>query len=207
MGAQQQRLGEVLATLGFRQTNKCARPKLADMPPKARDYVMELYHALGGIDPNPRLTPGPWDYAYDTNLVVELDESAHFNRYRAKTLEPPWAQHLPWYIAYTTYATTFEDACLKERGWGGYWTSTSTERQFGAAGPKGVLNGSGSPRWKQRALYDAMRDITAFHGDIRLVRLSVYDEVDSVTLGDSLTSKAPLNTEALHALIAERTVG
>jgi hypothetical protein len=206
VGAQQQRLGEELRKLGFSEVTKPPSPKLVAMPPTTREHVMELYQSLGGVHPDARLSTGPWDYAFEDNLVVELDESAHFNRYRATTLKPAWAQHLPWRSAYMAYAAEFEDVCLRDRGWGGYWTNTSTERQFGEPGTKGELDGAGSPRWKQRALYDAMRDITALHGGVRLVRLSVYDDVGGVLLGDTLKSRAPLDTDAFRALIAERTL-
>lgn len=207
MGAQQDRLGEVLRKLGFSKADKPPRPKLAAMPPKAHEQVMGLYRALGGIRPDPPLTTGPWDSAYAGNLVVELDESAHFNRYRAITLKPEWAEYLPWHSVYVTYTTEFEDVCLKDRGWGGYWTNTSAERMFGPPGTPHDLDGAGSPRWKQRALYDAMRDINALQGEVRLVRLSVYDDLGGVPLGLVLSGKAPLDTDALRALIDERTMG
>lgn len=207
MGAQQNRLGEILRELGFSEADKPPRPKLAAMPPEAQKQVMELYRALGGVLTDPPLATGAWDSAYTGNLVVELDESAHFNRYRAIALESAWAQQLPWGTAYAAYTVEFEDACRKGRSHSGYWTNPSTERQFGPPGPNGELDGAGSPRWKQRALYDAMRDITALHGDVRLVRLSVYDDLRGVTLGNVLSAKAPLDTEALRALIEDRTLG
>lgn len=207
MGAQQHRLEDALRELGFSEVDKPSRPKLAAMTPEAQEQVMDLYRALGGVHPDPPLTTGPWDSAYAGNLVVELDESAHFNRYRAITLEREWAQGLPWKAAYAAYAKEFEDACRKGRSHGGYWTNPSTERQFGPPGPNGQLDGAGSPRWKQRALYDAMRDIAALHGEVRLVRLSVYDDLGGVPLGSVLSGKAPLNIDVLRALIAERTLG
>jgi len=197
----------MLLTIGCREADKPPRPKLLAMPPTAREQVMELYRALGGVHAAPSLAAGPWDSAYEGNVVVELDESAHFNRYRAATLEPEWAQQLPWHSAYISYSVACEGVCLKERGWGGYWTNTSTERQFGPPGPKGELEGAGSPRWKQRALYDAMRDIVALHGDVRLVRLSVYDDLGGVPLGHALSGKAPLDAVALRVLVEERTLG
>ncbi len=207
MGAQQDRLGEVLGAMGFNETDKPPRAKLTAMSQPARQQVIELYHALGGIHPDPQLTTGPWDSAYSGNLVVELDESAHFNRYRALTLKPEWAQRLPWRSDYLTYAAQFEDVCRNEGGWGGYWTNDSTERLFGPPGPPRELDGAGSPRWKQRALYDAMRDITALDGGVRLLRLSVHDNLGRVLLGDVLSGRAPLVTDALRALIDERTLG
>lgn len=207
MGAEQDRLGKILRELGFSEVDKPPRPKLAAMSSEAQEQVAELYRALGGIHPDPSLTTGPWDSAYAGNLVVELDESAHFNRYRAITLEPEWAQHLPWRAAYATYTVEFDDTCRKGRSYGGYWTNDSAERQFGSPGSNGQLDGAGSPRWKQRALYDAMRDIAALHGEVRLVRLSVYDDLGGVPLGHALSGKAALNTDVLRALIEDRTLG
>lgn len=204
MGAQQDKLGITLRELGFSEADKPPRPKLTAMSPEAQEQVMDLYRALGGVHPDPPLTTGPWDSAYADNLIVELDESAHFNRYRAITLEPEWAHQLPWKTAYAAYATEFEEAC---RSYGGYWTNDSAERQFGPPGPNGQLDGAGSPRWKQRALYDAMRDITAMHGVVRLVRLSVYDDLGGVPLGDALSGKTPLDTDVLRELIEDRTLG
>lgn len=77
---------------------------------------------------------------------------------------------------------------------------------FGPAGPRGILDGAGSPRWKQRAICDAMRDAAALHRNVRLVRLSTYDEVGGATLGCALEGTAPVDRDALQRLIEERTV-
>lgn len=97
---------------------------------------------------------------------------------------------------YLKYATEFEDICRKERGWGGCWTKAPAERLFGPPGPRRERDGAGSPRWKQRALYDAMRDVTALHGDVRLVRMSVYDDLGGVPLANVLSGTAPLDADA-----------
>jgi hypothetical protein len=52
-----------------------------------------------------------------------------------------------------------------------------------------------------------MRDITALHGGVRMVRLSIYDSLGGVPLGAVLDGKAALNANALSALIDERTLG
>ena len=36
---------------------------------------------------------------------------------------------------------------------------------------------NGSPRWKQRAFYDYLRDVVALVNRIPLIRISVYDRV------------------------------
>jgi hypothetical protein len=137
---------------------------------------------------------------------VEYDESQHFNRYRALTLKADWATALPWQREYLGYSEQFEAECVRSRGWGGYWSNDSTERMFGPTGPQRELDGVGSPRWKQRALYDAVRDIAAIYGTVRLVRLAVYDEVDGIPLGQALDRPTLRDGDALRSLIEARTI-
>lgn len=206
MPKQQDTLFAALADMGFRNTSKPSGPRLATLPHDARTAISELYRELGGVHPDPRLAPGAWDSCYESDLIMEYDESQHFNRYRAKTLNSDWAVALPWRRDYLDYCDQFEGDCVKSRGWGGYWSNDSTERMFGTAGPPRDLDGAGSPRWKQRALYDAMRDIAAAHGIVRLARLAVYDDVGGITLGRALERPALLNHEALRAFVEARTM-
>ncbi len=71
------------------------------------------------------------------------------------------------------------------------------ERMFGSAD---------SSRWKQRALYDATKDMAALHGIIRMARLSVWDTVDGAVLGNVVTGLSDVKPGALMALVNERTV-
>lgn len=204
MPKQQDTLIQALSELGFEATDKPTTPRLQALPPDARDEVLDLYRVLGGVHPEPRLAPGAWDACFDGDLIIEYDESQHFNRYRATTLKRDWAQQLPWCVPYLGYSTEHEADCVKSRGWGGYWNNDSTERMFGTPGPERDLDGAGSPRWKQRALYDAMRDIAALYGAVRLVRLAVYDDVGGVSLGRALDRRALLDRDALRSLVAAR---
>lgn len=204
MPEQEHRLFAALAEMGFCSTPKPPSPRLATLAPPARAAILDLYRELGGTHPEPRLAPGAWDSCYESDLIVEYDESQHFNRYRAKTLEPAWAADLPWRHDYLGYCGEFEEDCLKSRGWGGYWSNDSTERMFGAASPSRDLTGAGSPRWKQRALYDAMRDIAAARGMVRLARLAAYDDVGGNTLGRVLSRPASMDHGALRALLEVR---
>uniref|UniRef100_A0A5Q5CFC0 Uncharacterized protein n=1 Tax=Mycobacterium sp. (strain JLS) TaxID=164757 RepID=A0A5Q5CFC0_MYCSJ len=152
------------------------------------------------------LRPGAWDLAFADGLVVELDEELHFNRYRLRTLEAPWSARLPWHDAYIVFCERQEQACLDAGRWGKRWTSPPCESMFGPPGEAGVLEGAGTPRWKQRALYDAMKDIAALTSDaLHLVRLSLWDTVGDVRLGDALSSSAPIDDERLLELVAQRT--
>lgn len=209
MGARQDTLTRILGESGYRAAaTKPARLRLEALGPHEQVEILRLYRHFGGVLDAPRLQPGAWDCPLEEGLIVELDESQHFNRYRRVTLKFAWAQQLPWRDSYLAYASQFEDVCVAERGWGGYWKSVSTERMFGPAGPSRTLDGAGSPRWKQRALYDAMRDMAALGGcGIRLARLSVYDRVGGARLDDVLDGRAALDREALRALINQRTIG
>ena len=91
--------------------------------------------------------------------------------------------------AYQTYCTKFENECLKAARWGGNWKNKSTERMFLASGKAGDLSGNGSSRWRQRAYYDFLRDITSKIHDFPVIRVSIYDTYRNRTLNDLLTNK------------------
>ena len=77
---------------GFRATAAPPpAPRLNALDAPARDRVVELFGTLSERTPVPPVRPGAWDLAFDDGLVVELDEELHFNRYRARTLQMPWA--------------------------------------------------------------------------------------------------------------------
>jgi len=167
--------------------------------------IAMLYYRLGGIDPLPIRT-GRWDMSF-SQLVIELDEEQHFNRYRQITLDTPFAAELPWSETYLSQCEAYEETCRKKASNRGYWTSPPTEKMFGPPGPRGELNGAGSPRWKQRAIYDAIRDASALNGSVRLARLSRWDEVGGVSLWQALGGGVPIDRDGLLSLIADRTVG
>ncbi|ORA38317.1 DUF7255 family protein [Mycobacterium aquaticum] len=205
MRARQDALVHILGEAGYKPAaTRSMRPHLKSLRPQDQQEILRLYRALGGTLDEPRLRPGPWDCVLEGGLIVELDESEHFNRYRRKTLEQAWAQRLPWCETYLRYCGQYESACSAERGWGSYWTSIATERLFGPAGPARLLEGAGSPRWKQRALYDAMRDIAAVGSGVRLARLAVYDMIGGASLAEMLDGK-PVDRDALREFVDERT--
>lgn len=140
--------------------------------------VVRTYNKLGGILDVPPLSFGKWDICLD-GFIVELDEEQHFNRYRAVTLES-YLYHVEKgfdIVNYAKYCVDYENNCLKKSSWGKYWTSPSTEKQFGLPGIKGDLENIGSPRWRQRAFYDYLRDAFAIIYRTPLVRISIYDKI------------------------------
>lgn len=184
-----------------------AAPRLPGMTEPAASWVLGIYRDLGGTLTSPILRPGGWDIPTAGGLIVELDEEQHFNRYRVTTLQADWTSVLPWADEYRTYGVDHEKTALKSHSSGGFWQSDGSMAQYGPAAPRGDLDGAGSPRWKQRALYDAMRDASAAAGIVTLARLSVYDIVGNARLGDALSGRGHLDAGALLDLIARRTSG
>jgi len=167
---------------------------------------MGLYTMLGGHDPTPHLRPGSWDLAFDGGLLVELDEQLHFNRYRATTLHEGWTAPLPWRDDYLRYCQDRETECLADGRWGKGWSNRSCELMFGRGDKPGVLGSAGSPRWKQRALYDAMKDAFAFStSGHRVARLSIYDKIGGLDLGVALDRGVASDSDALASLVQRRS--
>lgn len=160
---------------------------------------------LGGNAGFDRFRPGAWDLAFEDGLVVELDEQLHFNRYRATTLHEEWARFLPWRGSYLVYCQEREADCLTDGGWGKRWTNPSCERLFGPADPPGTFQAGGAPRWKQRALYDALKDAVALASTtVRLARLAIYDEVEGVELDAALEGRAEIDPMAAVSFTQSR---
>jgi hypothetical protein len=206
-GARAVALERLLERAGYRPiVGRLQPPRMIDLSPGAVDRVLELYRALGGTNSAASFRPGAWDLAFEVGLVVELDEELHFNRYRALTLDPSWTAQLPWRADYLAFASEHEPACLAAARWGRRWTNPSCERLFGAADPPGTLGSGGAPRWKQRALYDAMKDAAVVgHPDLRLARLSTVDMVGGVRLNDVLRGHTDVDIGALRDLLDRRS--
>lgn len=180
-------------------------PRLATLPPEMTARILDLFEALGGRSSSPSLRPGAWDLVCKGGVLVELDEELHFNRYRRLTLDPDWMKPLPWRQEYLALARDREAECLAAATWGKRWTNTSCELLFGASDPPGRFEANGAPRWKQRALYDAMKDAAALSDEsIHLVRLSTHDLVGGVRLGDALEGRADVDPDALGRFVTER---
>ena len=182
-----------------------ARPQLADLPEAAGAELLALYLALGGLQDAPKLRPGGWDLVFAEDLVVELDEELHFNRYRATTLGASWAAEAPWTEAYRVHCTEHEEHCLRAGAWGRRWTNTSSALMF-SGGPEGDLTGDGAPRWKQRAIYDVLKDAAILVPFApTLARVATHDEVEGVRLEAVLDGAAVVDPAAIRVLVERRT--
>lgn len=197
-------LGALLAELGYRKASYPV-PRVPGLSSPADGWILKLYRELGGIQDHPTLAPRGWDHPL-AGLIVELDEGQHFTTYRAVTLAQGWARALPWHDEYRSYIARFDSETSLRYGSAGFWTNPRAEKQFGPSAPARQLSAGGSARWKQRALYDAIRDASAIAGHVNLARLSVYDPVGGRPLGDVLLSPGTADLEALEALIDARTL-
>lgn len=181
-----------------------ARPRMSDLSEATAGELVELYRSLGGAHDHPDLRPGSWDLVFEGSVLVELDEELHFNRYRARTLAASWERTLPWTASYRDYCMDHESACLAAGSWGKRWTNDSAGRMF-SGGVAADLDGNGAPRWKQRALYDAIKDTLPGSGtDARLARIATHDQIEGVSLGAMLDGVAPIDVVGIRALVENR---
>ncbi|QYF91100.1 hypothetical protein [Arthrobacter sp. PAMC25284] len=206
MGKREAKLLELLGPEAKDAGSLIPRASTRLLPSNAKLEILSLFVQLGGIQSQPDFAAGPWDLLYRGKVLLELDEEQHFNRYRRTSLEP-WAGRLPWAERYLRFSADFEPECLRKGGRGGYWTSPATEKMFGPPDPFRSFAGKGSPRWKQRAFYDAIRDVYAlFVPGVSLARVSMYDRVGESELHEVLDGRVECSRAALVDLIESRIV-
>ncbi len=179
MGQMQNQLQRILSDHGDVTIGNVPYPRYADVAAsKYADEVMRVYRSLGGVLEQFPLNLRSWDLEFN-GVAVELDEYLHFNRYRRATLESAVYQELPRFPleAYRRYCDDYEERCLKAGSYGGKWSNPSCERQFGPAGAQKDLSGNGAARWRQRAFYDFVKDLSPLIIDVPVVRLSIWESI------------------------------
>ncbi len=141
--------------------------------------VVNVYRILGGVLSMPPIRVGKYDIDTD-NFIIELDEENHFNRYRLSTLNSPiYANNPNIDVAqYKKFCKNYEDRCRTD---GKYAKSDSTEKQFEYCELDGNLGDSRS-RWKQRAFYDFIKDITSIVKNVPIIRISIYEKYKGLTI-------------------------
>ena len=200
-------------------------------PANLCDAVWAVYRRLNGVQSRDELKarPGNWDMRVD-GVFVELDEHQHFNRYRLLTLESPVytdLMHFPL-AEYRAWCVQRERECRKKASRGNYWTTQKSKEQFGPPAPPGnlpppevirdvaevdVTRGTGSPRWRQRALYDFVKDAWILCSNARACRVSIWELVEvggtTKTVHDWLMKGPASNAldRALLDLVRRRTFG
>lgn len=174
-----------------------------------RKEVQGIYVELGGVLSEFPLRLRRWDLQIG-NVAVELDEERHFNRYRRRTLDSRLYSQLPLFplAVYREYCDKREAECLSSARYGGYWSNRSCVSQFGLAAPEGDLEGHGSPRWKQRAFYDFVKDLSPLVLGIPLARVSIWDLVQAngtdVLVAQALATRSEAAIQGIVQLIEAR---
>ena len=166
--------------------------------------IIDIYKKLGGIEEEYNYR-GKWDIVTD-ECIIEPDEQLHFNNYRFITLSSPLYDKINAFPVetYRNYCKRYKDKCLSAGSYGGKWTNSSCEKMFGPAQKNGDLTGNGSPRWKQRAFYDFVKDMSYLVTSIPVVRISVYDTISyhdrEKSLGDLLENNYIINSETVMGI-------
>lgn len=146
--------------------------------------ALKIYKNLGGVLPEIPVKAGSYDI--DTReFIIELDEENHFNRYRLATLDSViYQENKNLDVAkYKICCRQYEDKCRRTPL--GYWENPSAQKMFGVSPVDGDFGIDTPSRWKQRAFYDYIKDITSIVLDVPILRISIYDLYKGYTI-DSL---------------------
>ena len=176
----------VLQEYGEKKHSKLTKSQLS-LSPELYSEVKSMDKELGGTQEDPPLTFGPWDIS-TPEFIIELDEENHFNRYRLQTLNSNIYQMINGFRLdeYMRFCTLYESGCRKH---GGFWKNNSSEKLFVKSDDNGCLDGAGSSRWRQRAFYDFLRDVTGLIKEIPVIRLSIYQTFKGRKVYDIIESK------------------
>src|SRR3989304_741471 len=211
MGVMEQNLRYILSKQLYRVEDRQIQfPSYRDIEKsKYKEEVIRIYKLLGGINEKFPFNLRKWDMEVD-GIAVELDEYLHFNRYRALTLKSNIYNNLnvfPW-KEYSEYCIKYEDDCLDVGGWGGKWSNNSCEKQFGPPSSKGDMTGNGAPRWRQRAFYDYVKDLSPLTIGVSVARISIWDTIKlnnkNILVKNILTDNITEAGAGLYKLLRER---
>ncbi len=174
------------------------------------ETILNVYKELGGRQnfPGMEIETFPMEFG---KFCVILDDQLHFNHYRQITLRSEFYENMPYFPLenYKMFCRKYEKECLKSGIKPMLWTNPEAEKHFGPSLEPGDLGLQGSSAWKLTAFKDMMQDVYAKHKKIRLLRLSVWDELmvnkHLVRLNDFLMTPASKDNEILLNF-AERKV-
>lgn len=212
MGLRQENLVDILEDHGCSVNSSRLDRVKSFLTNKHFPVLEQEYKRLGGLLKDIPINAGPWDIEID-GIALELDEERHFNRYRKLTLESSIYSSIESFPLneYREYCGRREPDCLRTARHGGYWTSESSERQFGPAAKHGDLGEPGSPRWRQRAFYDFLKDTAVLSGPSRMSRISIWDTITIdgtyVLLNDCLLKRRYDSVASILDLINKRAWG
>ncbi len=146
--------------------------------PFTEKVMLGTYASLGGKEAFPDIT-FQVPFMEFGRFCVLLDEQIHFNRYRAKTLRSSFYENLKSFplMKYKSYSRKYESECIKSGTANPAWTNRVAEFHFGASQSSGDLGLRGSAGWKLTAFKDFTIDMVARQRKIRLIRISVWDDL------------------------------
>lgn len=177
-----------------------------------KNTYQEVYESLGGKTNVPEIKIKV-PFMEFGRFCVLLDEPIHFNRYRAKTLRSSFYERLTSFplMKYRTYCRKHEVECLKVGTSNPSWTNAEAEQYFGPSQQSGDLGLSGSSGWKLNALTDFIIDIIARQRKVRLVRISVWDDMmvnkKLKKFNELLVSPSTYEAEQIIKYVEKKVVG
>lgn len=172
---------------------------------------LECYESLGGTAAFPEIKFNV-PFMEFGRFSVLLDEQIHFNKYRAKTLRSPFYETLSSFplMKYKSYSRKYELECLKAGTSNPAWTNKEAERHFGPSQSNGDLGLSGSAGWKLTAFKDFAIDLIARQRKIRLLRISVWDDLlihkKLVKFNEMLMSPGNTETELILKFVERKMI-
>ena len=173
---------------------------------------LQTYESLGGRGKFPELKFNV-SFMEFGRFCVLLDEQIHFNRYRAKTLRSVFYENISSFplMKYRSYSRKYEVECLKTGTSKPAWTNEEAERHFGPSQDNGDLGLAGSSGWKLTAFQDFAIDLIARQRKMRLLRISVWDDLlihkKLMKLNELLISPGNTETELILKYVERKVVG
>lgn len=155
-----------------------------------KEEIKKIYKELGGVLPDVNYNFRGYDIELP-NFIIELDEELHFNRYRRVTLNSSVYNNFFNFEVnkYKNWCIEHEKECIKKGKGQQRWQNSSSDSQFGGSDERGILGELGSSRWKQRALYDLIKDAFSIDFGIPIIRISIYDNYKGLNVADLINNK------------------
>ena len=172
-----------------------------------KNEVIDCYKNLGGQFQEPFIKANNWEIVLENEVIILLDDTLHFNRYRLQTLRSEIYSNMPDFPLepYRNFCRKNESECIKSGLAGNNWTFPFAEKQFGKAEEKGDFAKNGAPAWKLRAFSDFLQDVSSLILKKKLLRLSVYQQLminrQLYKIGDILMAGSPEQNKSLQNYI------
>jgi len=159
--------------------------------------------AIQTSDPGPGTSSGKASPSSSTKRFTSTDiVLRHFDR-----LSIGGFRHSPSNITWSSVDSMSPDASRQEvTGKGG--PTRACEAQFGSMGARGDLSGSGAPRWRQRAFYDYLKDLSPMVIATPMARIAIWDKItdghNARAVAVAVRNPSSETARALAALLRKR---